>query len=110
MLPAFAEGEANLSRLLTIACEDHMGLPPQVDEIVQQHQAEGDRDNDEVEELHEIENASARGGFGHDVDRPDGEAAAGIVVALAAGFAQAGLVDGRARIAGGVDVVHAVAA
>ena len=66
VLPALAEGEANLAGVLTIACKDHAGLAPQVDEVVQQHGAEGDRDDDEVEELHVVEDAAAGGGSRHD--------------------------------------------
>ena len=110
VLPALAEREADLPGALAIAREHSAGLAPQIEEVVQQHEPEGDGDDDEVEDLDEIEDAPTGRGSGHCVHRPDGEAAARVVVALAAGLAQVGVVDGGARIAGGIDVVNAVTA
>ena len=110
VLPALAESEADLAGALPIAREHRAGLAPQIENIVQQHESNRDGNDDEVEELHELEHAPARSGPRHCVHRPDGKAAARVVVALAAGLAQVGVIDGGARIAGWIDVVHAMAA
>ena len=110
MLPALAEREAELTGLLAIAGEHRARLAPQIDQVMQQHEADRHRNDDEVEDLDEVEDAAAGSGFGKRVDRTDGEAAAGVRVALAAGLAQVRVVHRGARVAGGINIVDAVAA
>ncbi len=110
MLPALAEREAELTGLLAIAGEDRTRLAPQVDEVVQQHQPDGDGNDDEVEDFDEVKDAAAGSGFGEGVDRADGEAAAGVRVALAAGLAQIRVIDRGAWVARRINIVDAMAA
>ena len=77
--------------------------------IVQQHQADGERDEQQVKLARPADGGGLGAALDH-VHRRDGEALARALVAFAAGLRQVFGVDGRFRIRRRQDVVYAVAA
>lgn len=76
--------------------------------VVQQHEADGDGNDEQVEEAREAGLPGFGAAFG-DVDGTDGEAGTGTGVAVATGLRQILRVHRRLGIAGGQDFVEAVA-
>jgi hypothetical protein len=77
--------------------------------VVQQHQPDGHRNQQQVELAHESQRRRFAGAVRH-VYLADGETLAGAGVALAAGLGQVLRVDGGIRVGRGQDIVDAVAA
>ena len=85
-------------------------LGQKVEQVVQQHEAERHRDQHPVRPANVLDHRVVRAGAGLHMDGTDGELGFGhALVALPAGFAEVGGIDGRARIAGTENGVHAMA-
>ena len=86
-------------------------LAPPDDQVVQQHGADHGKNHAEIELADPAHGyAAGIGGEGRvHVDLAESEFFSHARMALAAGFHEIGVVDGGARVAGGQDVVHAVA-
>ena len=111
VLRALVRGHADDGVRLRAAAGDELGAPE--NRVVQQHSADDEQNERNVEPAHVADGAGSAVGclaaVGVDVDLVEGELLGNALVALAAGSVEVGGVDGGARIAGRQDVVNAVA-